>query len=118
MIKFEDLVKELKPIIKKFRIEELNDDIGIKVMSGGDREIFEDTVMKMTGKDGNMSSIKGMRSTLLKLSLVNEDGSLMFNDSNLDQLNGLPAPIINALFNEAMKINGLVEEQLEIEKKS
>jgi hypothetical protein len=54
-----------------------------------------------------------MRVLLVGSVLINEDGSRMFSDDELNMLDSKAAAVINRLFNEAQKINAMANQSLE-----
>jgi len=63
--------------------------------------------------------LAGTRALLVAMCVVDDEGNRIFKDSDADELNGLPAMIMDPIFDMAARLSGLLRADLEqIEKNS
>lgn len=86
----------------------------LQEMSASSRDDFEqDCANRRTGKGPNAKvRSKGMKLKLVLLCVVNEDGSPMFDQSDLPWLNKKSGVAVNEIYLEILKRNGIGAEQL------
>lgn len=86
--------------------------VHVRTMTGAERDAFELSVTKSKQKDGTFD-IRGLKARLVALTLCDDEGSRLFGDDALDALNGKSAKVIDRLFEEAQRLNGLGKEAVE-----
>ncbi len=117
MIDLKGLEKFTELKVEEVFVEEWNDTIGIKVLSGLRRGKFENEMTKCYDNKGNAKDISGLRFSLLKQCLVNSKHELMINDvASMKMLQDQKGTIIEMLFKKAMEINELNKDSLEKKK--
>ena len=87
---------------------------------GGDETI---TIMELMGSDrdeyehfvqtANKKNWRGIRAKLAQLSIINGDGKLMFNPSELNVVGEMSATVLDRVFMAAMSFNMLEDVSLE-----
>lgn len=80
----------------------------IQELTTSQREEFE-----LLAMDLNNSKAKNMKSKLISVSVINEDGSRFFGDDEVEKIAMLPGSITEKIFNAVLKINGMGENILE-----
>jgi len=82
--------------------------VRLKEFTGGAREeyIFTLQAQSKNAKSGDID-IRGLTSKLLSLCIVDDDGKPTFTASDIEALNSKSATVLNRLFEEALKLNGL-----------
>lgn len=89
--------KDLK--VKKINIEGFKE-FYIREVSAGDRESFEEQLTDDT--IGNR-----VRATIFIKSVCDKDGSLLYTDDDLEEVNGYKFTLLTKVFNESNKLNGV-----------
>lgn len=89
-------------------VPEWGDTVRLAVMTGTERESFE---REWTGTDDKL--LPQYKLKVLRRCLVDEKGATLFTDNDLDALGEKRADVIDRLFNEAMKLNGLLKDSVE-----
>ena len=102
----------LKPLaVKKIEIEELNDCIYVRRFSGTDRAAYLKKSVIVDGKDvnPNYEDLFENMTRLVAMTLCDESGNRLFNDSDEDLklLNEQDAVILQKVYEESAKFNGL-----------
>ena len=87
-------------------IPEWKGDVIIKMMTGTERDQFEDSLFEGRGKD-RKSNYKNLRAKLLSMCLVGEDGKRLFSDKDIESLGGKSAKALDRLYTIATEINGI-----------
>ncbi len=90
------------------KVAEWGDTVRLAVMTGTERESFE---REWTGTDDKL--LPQYKLKMLRRCLVDDTGATMFTDADLDALGGKNATVIDRLFTEAMKLNGLLKDSVE-----
>ena len=86
-------------------VPEWGGEVFIKTLSGTERDAFEESYAS--------DKMRNFRSRFLVLTLSDENGARLFSDSEVDQLGGKSAIVINRLFDKAWSINALRAEDVE-----
>lgn len=84
-----------------------NGEVMIKEFTTASREQFEMLAVKMQS-----GAAKNMKAKLISMSCVNEDGSRIFGDDEIDKISQMPSSITEVLFNEILNINGMGSDAL------
>ena len=85
-------------------VPELGGSVTVKEMSAKERDAFESFVLSKRDSSG---AIIGMRSKLIALTCINEDGSPMFNSKDIAELDNLPASVADRICDVARRLNGM-----------
>ena len=81
-------------------------DTFVRVMSGAERDAFEDETYRLNGKDVSVNR-KNLRARLLVRCIVDEEGARLFGDNDADTLGAQPADVLDRVYAVASKANGL-----------
>ena len=92
-------------------VPEWGGSVRLKTMSGVERDMFETEAMKR--KKGDKIELKGLKSFLLMLTLVNDKGERLFAEADIDELNKKSGAVIDTLFVKCQDLNKLTQGSLE-----
>ena len=93
-------------------VKEWGGTVRVRVMTGAERDAFEQSVFNSKGKDG-VGNVKLYRSKLLVSTLVDEDNKRMFTDKDIETLGAKSSVPIDKLATVAMKVNGLLATDID-----
>lgn len=103
---------------KTVPVPEWGGEVIIKMMTGTERDLFEDSLFEGRGKD-RKSNYKNLRAKLLSMCLVGEDGKRIFSDKDVDSLGNKSAKSLDKLYTLAAELNGIgAKEEEELTKNS
>ena len=94
-------------------VPEWGGSVRVLVLSGRDRERFERDSLGLDGK-----AIPGFRQLLLVRTLVNEDGSRLFAEGDMEALAEKSGAVLARLFDIAMDVNGFSKRAEEAARKN
>ena len=94
---------------KKLEIPEWGGHIWIAVMSGTARDRFETSVI---GKNGVANTLN-IRAKLAAATITDENGELLFNESEIIKLGRKSASALDLIYEESQKINRLTDDDVE-----
>ncbi len=95
-----------KPTVK-INVPEWGGEVFIRIMSGQERDAYEDETYRVNGADVSVNRLN-LRARLLVRCLSDESGARIFaSDSDAEALGQTPSPILDKLFSEAAKVNGI-----------
>jgi len=86
-------------------VPEWGGEVYIKTLSGTERDVFEEAYAK--------DKMKQFRSRFLVLTLSDEKGGRLFEDSDIEELGKKSSVVINRLFEVAWKHNALSNEAVD-----
>jgi hypothetical protein len=97
------------------RVPEWGGTVFVKVMSGADRDAFEQSVQdrRALGKVG-----ENMRALVVVHSVVDDAGKQLFTEADLDALGAKNYLALDRIVNAALRLNKLNDEQLEADIKN
>jgi len=84
--------------------------IKIRELTGKDRDVLQKTVK--TNPDGSVD-IDGMQATTLALSIINEDGSVMFSKEEVEEIGKLSGKVLMRLYARVSDLSGLGQKELD-----
>lgn len=88
----------------------------LRVLTGTERDAWE--LAQAADKNGKANR-KNVRARMVAYCLINADGQRLFKDEHIDQLGKKSGAILDRLFDECLRINGMSEKgQTETEKNS
>lgn len=94
-------------------VPEWGGSVGIIVMSGKDRDSYESELLNRRDKNGEISEVKGLRSSLLSKGLVDEEGKALFDSKTITKLEDKNAAVLDRLFRKAMEVNAIDDGSME-----
>lgn len=85
--------------------------VRIKVMTGMERDDFEQSVFDMKGKDTKVN-LKNFRAKLLVKTIVDEQGKRVFEESDIEGLSRKSSKVLDRIFNKSQEINGIGSKEV------
>lgn len=85
--------------------------IRLKVMTGIERDDFEQSVFDMKGKDTKVN-LKNFRAKLLVKTIVDEQGKRVFEELDIERLSTKSSKVLDKLFTKAQEINGIGQKEV------
>lgn len=79
----------------------------IQEFTTSDREKFEVLAMDM-----QKGKAKNLKAQLIAISVMSENGSRMFGDTDIDQITQMPSTVTEKLFNEILSLNGMAADAI------
>ena len=93
--------------IEKVNVPEWGGHVYVKVLSGAERDRFDQSVLDRHGKPTNL---QGARARLAAITLCDKDGRRLFSDQEINQLADKSAAAIERVCEAAMKLNRMGEQ--------
>jgi hypothetical protein len=78
--------------------------VSLRGLTASERDSWEQYVY--SERDKKMG-VKNIRASLVVRSLVDETGSRLFTDSEMDQVGSMPASVIDKLYEHCQRLSGL-----------
>jgi hypothetical protein len=105
-----------KAVLKRetVTVPDLGGDVVVQEMSGAQRDAWEQS-LQARDKQGNLVNA---RAKLVVAALVNEDGTRMFSDDDVDRVGGMPFGVLDKICQVALRLNHLRPEDVEEAKKN
>lgn len=101
----------------KVDVPEIGDAVYVKPFSGSDLDAWEVELVKRRGKDEDAFDMAGLRATLVKLTICDGAGALLFADDTIERINQMPGKLLESLYKAAKSANGLdIKSQEDSEK--
>lgn len=91
--------------VEKIAIPEWGGDYYVKIISGTERDAFEEGYADQ--------KMKAFRSRFLVLSLCDENGERIFKDEDVAELAKKSSVVLNRVFEEAWKVNAFTQEAVD-----
>ena len=87
----------------------------IRGMTGAQRDAYEDASLSMPDKKKQTRAFiyKDARARLVAWSVVDENGKRVFSDADIPRLSEKSAAALQRIFNVAMRLSGISEEDIE-----
>lgn len=86
--------------------------IHVRVMSGAERDAYEDETYTLNGKDVALNR-RNARARLLVKCISDQDGNRLFTDSDAKTLGEQPADVLDKVYTVALKVNGFTKQDVE-----
>jgi len=100
--------------VEKIEVPEWNQTLWVRVMPGHARDFFE---AGLQGKD-EIERLQNIRARLAVLTLCDEAGNLIFDESDIDALGEKSSKALDRIFEVSSKLNGLSDDDIEGLKKN
>jgi hypothetical protein len=100
-------------------VPELGGTVVVQTLTGAEYDEFQQSLL-VERKDGTVErNLKNLRARYVARVVVDpETKQPMFDRANINLLGNLPAPALSRVYDEAQKLNGLREEDVEQEVKN
>jgi len=92
---------------------EWNCTLYVRTMTGTERDGYEGDVMGRQGSGTASMRLDGLKAYLVVLTVVDEDGARVFEESDLDKVQQKSSKVINRLADVALSVNGLTADDVE-----
>jgi len=92
--------------IRTVEVPEWGGAVGVRVMSGKQRDQFEAAIVARRGKNGEMNSA-GLRALLVALAACDDAGAPLFAEADIPALESKSATALQRVFDAAAGLNGL-----------
>ena len=102
----DDLVKEL------VSVPEWGGDVYVRCLTGTERDDFESSLVSKKGKSQD-TNFKNLRAKLVALTVVDESGVRIFDDTDIPALGKKNAAALDRLFDKAQELSGFKKEDIE-----
>jgi len=103
ILKSDDLAKEL------VSVPEWGGDVYVRTLTGTERDLFES---KIVGKNGGVN-MENLRARLAVLTMVDESGKRLFEDSDIKELSRKSSKALSRVFNVAQELNKISDDDVE-----
>lgn len=80
----------------------------VKELTAGDSVKYESSLYTIVNGQPVLK-LENSKSRLIALALVDAEGKRIFDDKDIEQINSLPAKIVDQLFKECSRVNGIGE---------
>ena len=104
-----DFLKSRAPKTRDVEIPEWGGTVTVQEMTAEQRDEFDEYVISMREEN----KVKGLRAVVVSICTVDEYGKRIFTDLDIPDLQKKSATIIGRISDEAMKLSGLSEEDVE-----
>lgn len=109
MLNANDILNSNDSTLEKISIPEWGGDAFIRTMSGGERDSWEMYAAKQLEKTNNVN----LRARLASLTLCDEKGNRLFKDDQVQALSKKSAKALDRVYEAAIKLNKLSDEDIE-----
>jgi len=89
-------------------VPEWGGEVRIKVLSGEERDAFEDSILR-----GQKTDMRNVRAKLCARVIVDGDGKRMFSDQEINKLAAKSSVALDRIFSAAQRLNRLRAEDVE-----
>jgi hypothetical protein len=100
ILQADDVVKEL------VHVPEWGGDVYVKGMTGAERDKFEASIVKMTGKEQTFN-MTNFRAKLASMTICDEQGKRLFSDADIIELSNKSANALQRIFTVAQRLSGI-----------
>jgi hypothetical protein len=95
-------------------IPEWGGEVTVKGLTGKQRDAYEMQVFQYNKKHNNVDwKRENMRAKLIVLSCVDEDGSLLFEESDIQALGEKSSSALDRIFEVAQRLSGITKKDVE-----
>ena len=113
-----DSILAHRAAVTPVEVPEWGGTVYVRVMSGTERDAYEDETFKLNGKAVELNR-KNARARLLVRCIVDEGGARLFGEADADALGAQPADVVDRVYAVAQRVNGFTAADVdELEKKS
>lgn len=100
-------------------VPEWSGSVIVRSMTGADRDAFENSLVTVKADGTRVPNMVNMRTKLVALTVVNESGGRMFDETEVDRLALKSAAALKRVYEAAERINGVGQAaQADAEKNS
>lgn len=104
---------------EEVQVPEWNGSVLVRTMTGADRDSFESSLVTIKPDGSRVPNYTNMRAKLVAMTVVNESGGRMFDETEVDRLALKSAAALKRVYEAAERINGVGQAaQADAEKNS
>jgi hypothetical protein len=98
--------------VEEVRVEEWNETVRVRTMTNREQDDLLFQFNQQKAKGGAVDP-RGLRVKMVQLTVVDDDGELLFSPGDILRLGQKSAKAIDAIFQVAQRLNGFSDEQVE-----
>ena len=100
---------------ERVEVREWGGAVLVRGLSGAERDRFEDETLERRGKKGTdvRANLANIRARLIALSVVSEDGKLLFTQADVKALGNKSAAALARVYDVAARLSGLTDEDVD-----
>ena len=99
-------------VVEKVEISEWKGEVNVKSLTGKERDQFEESIFSQKGKKMERN-FKNLRAKLVALTVVDDDGNLIFAQKDIEALGLKSASALDKIFSVAQRLSGLTKEDID-----
>ena len=99
-------------VIEPVEIPELGGIVYVQGLTSAERDRYEQSVMQRRGGQ-LIPNLTNARAKLIMMTLVDEDGSVLFTEEELGILGNIQARTLQRIWNKAADLSGITEEDVD-----
>lgn len=94
-------------------VPEWNGEVIISSMTGKARDAYENSIVEMDSNGKAKQNLQNLRAKLLAATLVDEKGSLLFSENDIEALGKKSSKALDRCFEVAQRLNAVSNDDLE-----
>lgn len=107
-----DQILQAKDLVTEtVEVPEWGGSVLVKSLTGAERDQFEAAIVEQKGRDTKVN-MRNARARLVALSVVDEEGKKLFSPNDVSLLGAKSAAALQRVFNVAMRLSGISEEDV------
>ena len=106
MLDKKSILKNNKLKTQVVNVPEWGGDIIVSELTGTARDAWESDIISMSDDGGKINGIN-TRAKLIVISVVDEEGNLIFDEEDIEEVGNLSATALNRVFTVASKLSAL-----------
>jgi len=111
MLSRDEILKVQDARIVEIPVSEWGASVCVRVMTGRQRDEFEQACQDARKKDGTID-IRGLKVRLLVQTICDESGNPLFTKADVETLNAKSSKALDQIFQVAQKLNALTNEDV------
>jgi len=111
-VSVEEILESDDRKIEVVHVPEWGGNVILKVMGSKERDAFELSCIEKKGRSKE-DSMLNIRARLLAACLVDQEGNLMFQKHQIDDLGKKSSAVISRLFDKAQRVNLMTDEDID-----
>ena len=109
----EEILRKPDRTFQEIYLQEWGGKVRIRSLTGAERDAFEESIMGKRNKDGSREVVThNLRAKLVALTVVDEDGNLLFSPDDVAVLGEKSAAALDQLFAAAQRLAGISRDDL------
>lgn len=85
----------------------------VRTLTAAERDHFEGSMLEDRGGKSKATNLKNIRARFAVLTVVDEEGTRIFEDSDAEELGKKSAQVVDRLFSAAQKQNGMSADDVD-----